>query len=212
MLLADVRTKFKNQTSGLTASWEDTAIDGYLLPILTEFLPSDIDGKVHEVVWTKTLSPDVNPVVIPTNIISFPTGVFWIQGSGGAFTAAPTALEFYENHDDFVLRYPTYRDASDTGEPQAVYRSGSNLWLSRYPDTDYNLMAQARGSIYEALPASLPFNHAMALVTAAAWHFYLEQGDDESATRAAAQYETFKVRLLTDSWGDYRERTPNRSF
>lgn len=212
MLIATVRDKFKSQTAGLTSEWTNEQIDGYLLPIYSEFLPSDIDGKIHEMVWVKTLSPDVNPLVIPSNVISFPTGCFALHGTGGSLTGSPDALQYYENHADFLARWPDYRNAASTGKPQALYRTGRELWFNVYPDTDYNLIVEARGQTNTTLPADIPFNHAMCVVMAAAWQFYLEQGDDESAERAARQYETWKMRVLTDAWGDARERTPNRSY
>jgi hypothetical protein len=213
MNLATMRTTFKRHTSGMTDDLTDSEVDGYLNTMFAEFLPADVDGKIHEVTWAPTLAVSTNPTTIPNRIIGFPTGVFRIQGTGGTRTGTVYDLHFYDNLALFLVDYPDYQDATNTGRPEACFRQGKSLYFDCYPDDDYNLIAEARGAQADALGTDgLPYVHAMTVVTAAAWNFLLETEDEAGVAREAAQYETWKGRLLTESHADYTGRTPGRSF
>lgn len=213
MDLSAMRAAFQRHTSGLTSSMSTSDIDGYLNNIYVEYLPGDVDGKIHEVTWVQTLTVNVNPITIPNRIVGFPAGRFWIQGTAGNRTGSPYNVSFYDNLTDFALSYPDYQDPANTGRPLSVFRQGRSLYFDRFPDADYNLIADARGCPATALTTDgLPFTHAMAVVTAAAWNYLLEQEDEVGINREATQYETWKERLLVESHSDYHGRTPNRSF
>lgn len=213
MDLATMRATFRRHTSGLTDALTDADVDGYLNNIYAEFLPGEIDGKIHEVTWVQTLTADVNPITLPNRIVGFPSGRLWIQGNAGVRTGTVHYLTFYDNLGDFLISYPDYLDATNRARPKAVLRQGRSLYFDAFPDSDYNLIADARGCPEAALTtAGLPFNHAMAVVTCAAWNFLLEQEDEVGIMREATQYETWKERLLVEGHSDYHGRTPNRSF
>lgn len=213
MDLVTMRSTFRLHTSGLGDLLADADVDTRLNNIFAEYLPGDVDGRLHQVAWVKTLAPNVNPTSIPNHIHSFPTGRFWIQGTGGARTGTINRLGFTENLYAFLESNPDYANPAITGLPTCVMRQGKSLYFDVYPDLAYNLLAEARGAQAAALTTDgLSFNHAMCVVTAAAWNYLLEQEDEAGIMREASQYETWKTRLATESQGDYRERTPGRSF
>lgn len=209
MILTDMRTSFQALTSGTTDSWSTAQIDAYLNNMYAEFLPSDVDGTVHETMWEVTLLADVNPISIPNRIFSFPTGSFWLKDSSSNLSR----IGFYDSITKFALAFPDYRVSTNKGAPTAVIRQGKQLFFDRYPDVQYTLVAEARGAASDTLSASgLPFNHAMSVVTAAAWHYLMTQEDETATARIAVMYETFKDRLQVETSGDYKGRTPARSF
>jgi hypothetical protein len=213
MDLATMRTKFKRHTSGTTDHWTEAEVDSFLNYIYAEFLPADIDGKVHEVTWISELSIGVNPLVIPNHIVAFPKGQFFIQGTSGNAYGSVTPLTYFDTLLKFLGSFPDHRDPSNTGRPSAVFRSGKKLWFDVFPDSNYNLVADARGCQEPALSAAgLPFNHAMAVVIGAAWNYLMEQEDEVAVQKMAIMYETFKGRLILESSFDYTTRTPHRSF
>lgn len=214
MDLATMRTTFQRHTSGLADDLTADEIDAYLNAIFSEFLPADVDGKVHETQWTETLVAGTNPITIPARIVGFPTGRFFIQGTGGTRSGTVFPLAFYDTLDAFLADYPNHRDSTYTGRPQAVFRQGRSLYFDRYPDDDYNLIADARGAQSDEIDAAdgLPFVHAMTVVTCAAWNFLLENEDELGIAREATQFESWKSRLQLESLGDRVNRTPNRSF
>lgn len=213
MNLVSMRSAFKRHSSGLADSMSDSDVDEYLNNIYAEFLPGEIDGKLHEVTWVVTLAVDVNPIVIPNHIVAFPSGHFWIQGTSGNRTGSIFPLSFCDHLADFVLENPAYQDPANRGRPTEVLRQGRKLFFDVFPDDDYNLISKARGSSAAALTTDgLPFPHAMAVITAAAWNYLIEQEDEAGILREATQYETWKERLLIEGHSDYHGRTHNRSF
>lgn len=214
MNLDSMRTKFKRHTSGTTDHWSNAEVDEFLNYIYTEFLPADIDGKVHEVTWVQTLSAGVNPLNIPHRIVGFPRGQFFIQGTGGTLSGSIYHLSYYDTLLKFTRDFPDHRDnTKPPGRPSAVFRSGKKLWFDVFPDSNYNLVADARGCQEDALQADgLPFNHAMTVVTAAAWNYLMEEEDEVAVQKMSIMYETFKGRLLLESSSDYTTRSPRRSF
>lgn len=209
MLLTAMRTSFQALTSGTTNSWSTAEIDAYLNNMYVSFLPADVDGKVHEVMWTASVSMNVGTLAIPDRIFSFPTGSFWLKDSSNELTR----IGFYDSATEFAIAFPTYLSSSVTGEPTAVMRQGKTLYFDRFTDTSYTIVAEARGASLDALTdAGLPFNHAMAVVTSAAWHYLMTQEDEIATARLAVMYETFKDRLQAETSGDYQGRTPARSF
>ena len=155
-----------------------------------------------------------NPVVIPRHILSFPTGLFWVQGTAGVLSGTRDQLSFYDDAAIFIRNYPDYLDPTKPGRPTAVYRQGRNLYLDYIPDATYNLIALARGSQLSALPSGGldSYPHAMAVVTGAAWDYLLGKEDEAGVMREAAQFSVFRSLLYVESHGDYAGRTPGRSF
>jgi hypothetical protein len=213
MDLASMRLSFKAHTSGHTDDWTDNAIDAKLNNIFAEFLPADIDGKMHEVTWVKTLSANENPVPIPNHILSFPTGMFYLQGTGGNITGSQFFISYFDDLTHFRRRYPEYLSTANVGQPTAILRQGKSLYLDVFPDAEYNLIADARGARAAALTTDgLPFNHAMAVVAGAAWNFLLEHEDEVAVSRIANIYDTYKTRLLVEYGSDWHGRSDARSF
>lgn len=213
MNLVAMRTRFKAATSGLADDISDGEIDSMLNDMYIGFLPMDIDGKIHEVIWSVTLTPNINPITIPDHIYTFPTGNFWIHGSGSSQTGSIFPINYYEHLIEFTHRYPNYRDLTNIGRPQAVYLSAKNLYFDRFPDSNYILVADARGQQDSALTnEGLPFNMAMAVVTSAAFHYLLDSEDEQGYQREATRYQMWRSRVLRQSHGNYHDRVPNRSF
>lgn len=213
MDLATMRTTFQRHTAGLADDLAEDEIDTYLNAIFAEFLPADVDGKVHEVTWVSQLTSGENPLAIPAHIVGFPTGRFYIQGTAGDRTGTIYPLGFYDALDAFLADFPNYQDDTYTGRPCAVFRQGKSLYFDRFPDDAYNLIADARGAQTSELTADgLPFNHAMAVVTGAAWNFLLEQEDEAGVAREATQFETWKGRFQLEAHLDRVGHVPNRSF
>jgi len=214
MDLAAMRTAFKEHTSRLADTVSNADVDALLNNYYTNVLPAEIDGKLHEVMWTQTLVVGTNPVVIPRHILSFPTGLFWVQGTAGVLSGTRDQLSFYDDAAIFIRNYPDYLDPTKPGRPTAVYRQGRNLYLDYIPDATYNLIALARGSQLSALPSGGldSYPHAMAVVTGAAWDYLLGKEDEAGVMREAAQFSVFRSLLYVESHGDYAGRTPGRSF
>lgn len=213
MQKSEMRDEFKRLTSGLADDNSETIINGYLNNIYAEFLPADVGTKLHEVIWVKTLAIDTNPIVIPNHIVGFPKGLFHIQGTGGTRTGSVLDVTYYDTLSKFMLDNPNYADPSNRGRPCGVYRAGKELFLDKFPDAEYNLVAiDATGAKSDTVPDDLPFNHAMAVVSGAAWRFLLTEEDEVAVARVSTIYETYKTRLHREYGGDKRQRTPGRSF
>lgn len=206
-----MRTEFQAHTSGLADALSNSDIDKYLNRFYRFVLPSDVDGRISEIIWSGTMSTSTSLVAIPDYVVSLNTPKAWMYDTG---STTPIPLYMTDDYEAFVSAYPDFNSASPTGKPNTVATYGGSIAFNVRPDAAYSFSVQCRGGSSSALDSNGVADeiHALSVVTGAAWNYLLEKEDEAGAAREGGQYEIYKGMLNTRSGSRFQRRRPARTF